>query len=86
MERLIDDIPGSDEGPFVLGKTVSIADAVIAGLYNLFSVEFLEFLPGDALDGYKRAKKVHEVVMNLPEVVCNIMRNIRLQNFHKFFN
>lgn len=68
MERLIGDIPGSEEGPFVLGKTVSIADAAIAGLYNLLSVEYLEFVPADALDGYERAKKVHDAVMNLPEV------------------
>lgn len=62
----MNDTPGSEQGPFVLEKTVSIADAVITGLHNLFSVVFLELVPGDARYGYKRAKTVHKAVMNLP--------------------
>lgn len=55
-------------GPYVMGEQVTIADIAITGIYILLKIQFLEFLPADALDGYATMKKISETVLALPKV------------------
>lgn len=64
-EKLLEDL---SDGPFVLGDEVSIADVCITALFLLLKVEFLEFIPIDALSGYPRLDQVFASVLALPEV------------------
>lgn len=66
-ERMLEDI--SDDGPYVLGEQLSIADLAIANMYLILRVGFLDFLSPKGLNGYPRMLKVFQSVMQIPEVV-----------------
>lgn len=64
-QKLIEDM---SDGPFVLGKDLSIADLSITSIYVILQYGFFKYVPADALDGYKRMREIADKVLEIPEV------------------
>lgn len=68
LEKRLEAI-GSDEGPYLFGDKVTIADLKVSCMYNSVKSGLYDHFPATTLDDYPKLAKSYSAVMALPEVV-----------------
>lgn len=68
VERRLQNPAVANDGPFILGDQVSVADLGLVNSYNGFKTDLNKIVSDEVLAKYPRMAQIAEAVMNLPAV------------------